>query len=621
MSVSTDKKAQKRADKKAKSIFTCVPFMLKYIYQCDKLIIPLKAVAAIIAAVKTYIWAIYLKWIIDFITEYSSSEKEVLLSDVFFLVFSVMLIMFAAYTANHYITDVFIPERECKIKNQLSRMFIDRAMKQDLAKYEDWSFYDTYTKTMGYADIEALKVLNMLFGVIQGILDLVAILSIVVTLDVFVLAMIAVMVVVTFADQYFSDKLMMKKYEVESTINRQTDYIKKVAHFKQYASEIRTYGLHKFLLNKLDDMFVKKYALFKSTHRKYWRLKYFAFLITNVILLSILLTYISWRTLSGFITIGGFSVLYSAVFSVNGNIAGLFISGGRLSNECEYYVSRLRYMLTAENEIEDSKGELTLSHIEEVEFSHVFFSYPGHEETVLDDVSFKINKGEHVALVGKNGAGKSTMVKLILRLYDVTGGQILINGHDIREYDVRSLRDCFATVLQDYQIFSFSIKDNMCFDKPIPEERIKAALDFTDMTERIENKCENGLDTYIGREFDPSGVNFSGGELQRLAIARGLARSADFCIWDEANSALDPFAEAALNKAILDENADKTMLIVTHRLTAAVSATKIIHIENGKLMSFGSHAALMESDPFYREMFMSQAAFYRAQREGERYEE
>ena len=344
-------------------------------------------------------------------------------------------------------------------------------------------------------------------------------------------------------------------------------------------------------------------------------------MITNVILLSILLTYISWRTLSGFITIGGFSVLYSAVFSVNGNIAGLFISGGRLSNECEYYVSRLRYMLTAENEIEDSKGELTLSHIEEVEFSHVFFSYPGHEETVLDDVSFKINKGEHVALVGKNGAGKSTMVKLILRLYDVTGGQILINGHDIREYDVRSLRDCFATVLQDYQIFSFSIKDNMCFDKPIPEERIKAALDFTDMTERIENKCENGLDTYIGREFDPSGVNFSGGELQRLAIARGLARSADFCIWDEANSALDPFAEAALNKAILDENADKTMLIVTHRLTAAVSATKIIHIENGKLMSFGSHAALMESDPFYREMFMSQAAFYRAQREGERYEE
>ena len=152
-------------------------------------------------------------------------------------------------------------------------------MKQDLARYEDWSFYDTYTKTMGYADIEALKVLNMLFGVVQGVLDIVAILSIVVTLDVFVLVMIAVMIVVTFVDQYFSDKLMMKKYDVESTINRQTDYIKKVAHFKQYASEIRTYGLHKFLLRKLDDMFVKKYDLFKSTHRKYWRLKYFAFLI------------------------------------------------------------------------------------------------------------------------------------------------------------------------------------------------------------------------------------------------------------------------------------------------------------------------------------------------------
>lgn len=238
---------------------------------------------------------------------------------------------------------------------------------------------------------------------------------------------------------------------------------------------------------------------------------------------------------------------------------------------------------------------------------------------VLEDVSFEIDGREHIALVGRNGAGKSTIIKLILRLYDVTDGEILINGVNIKEYSIGSLRQAFSAVQQDFRLFDFTVRENLCLGQTVPEQKIEDALVFAGIEKRIERSA-NGIDTAIGRSFDPEGESFSGGEMQKLAIARAQVRESSCYIWDEANSALDPFAEAALNQKILDENKDKMMIIVSHRLTTAVGATRIIHIEYGKLVGAGSHELLMQEDECYREMFMCQAKAYQAHQDNLQYE-
>lgn len=291
----------------------------------------------------------------------------------------------------------------------------------------------------------------------------------------------------------------------------------------------------------------------------------------------------------------------------------------KISFESEYYVTKLRKMLELESQIEAFEEGVDIEEIESIEFQHVSFTYPNHTRVILNDVSFQIEKGNKIALVGKNGAGKSTIVKLLLRLYDVTDGEILINGTSIKKYNIRSLRNCFSAVLQDYQIMDFSIRDNLTLGQNISDEEIKGALSFVELSERID-KCNAGIETFIGREFEPNGENFSGGECQKLAIARGFLRNCSCCIFDEANSSLDPFAEAAINKKLMEKNDGNIMIMVTHRLTAAVSASGIIHIEDGKVIGVGDHLSLMDTDPLYHEMFLSQAKLYEVQRDNVQYE-
>ncbi|MBR6638811.1 MAG: ATP-binding cassette domain-containing protein [Muribaculaceae bacterium] len=235
------------------------------------------------------------------------------------------------------------------------------------------------------------------------------------------------------------------------------------------------------------------------------------------------------------------------------------------------------------------------------------------------NLSLKIDKGQTTAIVGKNGAGKSTFVKLLLRFYDADSGEILYNGVNIKEYDIESLRNRFATVFQDYKVFALTIAENvLCkeVETDFDNSTVKRALKNSG-ADLFVDKLENKESTVLTREFDEKGTGLSGGEQQKLAVARMFAKDFDLAILDEPSSALDPIAEYQMYESLINATKDKTVIYISHRLSSAVLSDKIFVFDDGTVSESGTHEELMAQTQGYYEMFTLQASNYKNEKEGE----
>ena len=277
------------------------------------------------------------------------------------------------------------------------------------------------------------------------------------------------------------------------------------------------------------------------------------------------------------------------------------------------YGEKFRKMLTYEPVIEVAQGLSPQKGSQALELSHVSFRYPGCDHDTLKDISLSIRPGEKIAIVGENGAGKTTFVKLLMRLYDVTGGSIRYGDHDIRDYSTREYRKKISAVFQDYNIYAASLAENVTLSQV--EERAKGdivqALERADFSRKLE-ALPNGLDTQLTREFSEEGVNLSGGEAQKIAISRVFLKNEDraVSILDEPSSALDPVSEYKLNKNLIENAKGDTVIFISHRLSTTRMADKIYLFEHGSIVEEGSHEELMDLNGRYRQMFDRQAQNY-----------
>lgn len=592
--------------KKITNTVSDVKLMFKYVIENDKSLIILKILAILVNSLQLYIGTMYIKWILDYIINYDLPDFK----NLILYILKIQIISICIYTISLLISKIIIPKREYKLKNVLQNVFISKSLMQDISIYENYSFYDNYTKCIRYADSKAIEIVNLVFSVFQQLLNLIIISSIIFMLDYYLFIIIGIMVIVSFIDQNISNKLSYKQYEAEQSIDRKSEYIKKISHHKDFVKEVRIFNLKDFLINKLNVNFKEKYAIYKDVNKKYWRFKYIIHIINSLILTPILIVYISINVIKGEISIGDFTVLFSACFSVSNYLSNIVNAIDKLNFESEYYISKLKKVLLCVGNIEISNNEKKeLSKINKIEFRDVYFKYPEHEEIVLNNVCFIIEKNDSVALIGKNGSGKSTIIKLLLRLYDPLSGSIFINDVNIKDYDVKSLRNAFSVVMQDYKVYNLSIVDNICFDSNYDKEKLTDAIKFSGLQEKIDT-LNNGVDSYIGREFDENGIDFSGGEMQKIAIARAFYKNNSCMILDEANSALDVYAEFKLNERIL-ETSNNITIIISHRLATTTNVSKIIFIENGEIKEIGNHDELMNKKDYYYNMFIKQAEKYK----------
>ena len=312
--------------------------------------------------------------------------------------------------------------------------------------------------------------------------------------------------------------------------------------------------------------------------------------------------------IAGTITVGMVLRYAQAIFQACMSVSASIRLAGEFRTDVGRIASTLEYLnLEAEKTKGDSFTEMTKGVIE---FRNVSFRYPGTKELVLDHVSLKIEPSEKIAVVGKNGSGKTTLVKLLCRLYEPEEGEILWNGKNIREYDLREWQKIFAIVFQDYSLLSLTLGQNVAASEQYEAERAKEVLQLAGFGERL-NKLKKGLETVVYPEHEQDGVSFSGGEEQKIAIARAIYKGGQICILDEPTAALDPVSESRVYESFDEIVKGKTAVYISHRLSSCKFSDRIFVLDNGKIVESGTHEALLSKNGLYAQLWQAQAQYYK----------
>ena len=507
--------------------------------------------------------------------------------------------------------------RQVSTKNVLkvlNNMVFEKASQLDVGQNEDPEFYDKYQRattvmSSGYFDIVCWDVA----AIIGGIISFLLVIGTVISVNPVYLLFLAPSVIV-FVIETSKSKAVFKRDKEMTTNNRTKSYVQRTVFLKDFSKDMRTSNIFSVMMKRFDGAIKANIEILKS-----YGLKLFLYSMASdlcSVFIPVIGTYMyaGWQFVSKkALTASGFSVVISAVGAVNG-MSWYIQEGFDDLIQMSLYFQNLREFFEYETGIKD--GERTAEKFESLEFKNVSFRYPSAKKNSVNNVSFKIEKGETVALVGINGAGKSTLVKLILRFYDVTEGEILLNGINIKEYTVESLRNVFATVFQDYKNFAVSVFENVMCRECSNEDKIKAqkALEAAGVWDKVKSLPLGG-DTVLTREFEEDGAGLSGGENQKVSTARLFARKYEMAILDEPSSALDPIAEYKMYENLIKATKDKTVMYISHRLSSAVLSDRVIVLQNGSIIESGTHEELLKKGGKYSEMFNLQASAYK--REGE----
>ena len=401
-----------------------------------------------------------------------------------------------------------------------------------------------------------------------------------------------------------------QKFDLEIVgVNRRFSYYFSLMAGPHYQKEIRAYDLGGLIKAKT------RTYLSMMTERFQKRFSYEANIEAIKIFLESILrltsyTYVSMRTLTDSwgaqIGFGEFSAIISANEKFMKSFQDIF------SETAGFAISLANLIPLYEFIMLDSDEDNSLREagdFENLEFKHVSFAYPGSDRLILDDISFKINKGEKISIVGINNAGKTTIVKLIARFFDIDEGEILYNGENIKNIDKKSLYKKISAVLQDFSIMPFTIRDNIVGTNDLDYEKIDKILREIKLDEKILS-LENGLDTYMNKDIYENATDLSLGQKQKLAIARCLYQNPDLIILDEPTASLDPLAESAIYEQFNQMTEGKTAIFISHRMSSSRFTDKILVLDEGKIKAFDSHQNLMKTDNIYSRLYKSQAQYY-----------
>lgn len=318
--------------------------------------------------------------------------------------------------------------------------------------------------------------------------------------------------------------------------------------------------------------------------------------------------FIGVKGLYGLFGIGSLVLYCGSFMQIINGIMKMAVTFGKTA-EMVPLVNYYFEIVNAKDDMTYGEKELDLSDKFEIEFKNVSFKYPNTESYALQNINLEINNGEHLAVVGRNGSGKTTFIKLMCRLYDVTDGEILINGINIKEYSKESIIKLYSIVFQDFKIFSTTLAQNISTNEEYDKERLYDALDKANIKDRV-LAMENKESTYLYKDLDKSGVEISGGEAQKLALARALYKDAPIVILDEPTAALDPIAEHEIYSRFNSFVENKTAIYISHRLSSCVFCDKIAVFDKSRLVESGKHQELLTAGEKYFELWNAQAKYY-----------
>lgn len=410
---------------------------------------------------------------------------------------------------------------------------------------------------------------------------------------------------------FFADRSAKNFYQLNrqfSETERRVVYLDSVENTRPYAHEKKLFGYTDYINRKRSDYLMGQRNVMRRYDYRFgltFSMIDTAGYICTIVMMLAMLAYMA----RGRISIGLFIAASHAAVNLNlttqNKIRAVF---SRLMEQRRFWKEYWEFLaLPDQDHAGDGKAGGGDAGFESLEFRDVTFQYPGGPK-VLDHISFRLEKGKHYALVGENGAGKSTIVKLMLGLYEVSAGEILLNGHPLSEYGRQELYCVYAAVFQDFSRYYISLEENITFGDSRHPDRLEKALEEADLKDP--GRFRDGLKTRLGEIYE-DGTNLSGGEWQRIAFARALYREAPVILLDEPTSALDPVAENEIYNQFERIVEGKTTVFITHRLASTKMADEILVLKDGRVAEQGTHAALMERQGLYAKMYDSQKKWYR----------
>ena len=479
---------------------------------------------------------------------------------------------------------------------------------------------------MKYSDIEQPKIKNFISlaesnsfteiitsatNIISALINLLTYSTIVL----FVQPWIVLLLVVSLVLQFVFSKMKLNfsyKWEVAQmpSINK-TSYFEEVLLGREYGKELRINRLKEWMIGKINKQYTEvDRKIIVDCNKQGGIIDFFSSIINLIETVSVYLL-LAYKVVFSNMSLGDYSFYLGSTFNLTSALRNLMRSISDIL-ENGLFAKNFRYLtiLAETAEAEGSVGKLNNTNKVEIEFRNVSFKYPGTDKFILKNLSFKINSGEKVSVIGLNGAGKTTIVKLICKFYTPTEGEIFVNGISLNEISQKEIAEKMSIVFQDFKLFSFSIAENVAVETKFDENRVRDCLERGGVLEKVKT-LSDGINTYLTKDFNSDGIELSGGEGQKVAIARAFYKNAQFIILDEPTSALDPIAENYIYKRFEELTAGRSAIYISHRLTTTRFTDKIIVLSEGTICECGTHDELMKiENGIYYNIFMSQAQYY-----------
>ena len=578
--------------------------VLKFVFKFCPFLVVFTIINIITSVVKTLLEVIIIAKAITLITE--QVNINIIINGLLIYIIGIAICVGYNTIYDNYIV---LKNRIVYQKNIQEYMF-KKVKYIDMALYDDPTFYDRFSRTMRDSIWRGYRAFNLIKNFIINIATTIALGSFIIVNDPILIIIIIISSIISVIALTKSNLVGYNNFKNIETEDRFVWYVNRIFYRQENAAELKTTNVSNLLIEKYQE---NVQTINKKTIRSYKKMaKYNVITCFSSNIISGLGSYLVllYRLAKHIIDIASFTTMINALTKFQGKVLELANLITSLKNNA-LYVEDFIWMLEYNPEVEQRRKNIKFQ-FDSITLNDVSFRYPNTDQDVLNNISMKALKGKKIAIVGVNGSGKTTLMKLLLNFYQVTKGSISLNEYNYNELDASQIRNEYSIIFQDFKIYAVTIAENILMRRvqsKEDEEIVWKALKSVGLDKKVKSLIK-GIYTEVTREFDRDGANFSGGERQRLVIARVFASQKDIYILDEPTSSLDPISEERINKLIIENAKDKTMFIIAHRLSTVVDVDYIYLIDNGKIRECGTHHELMALNKRYALMFNTQKHLY-----------
>lgn len=584
-------------------MFKGIAFLLRYTWKFEKRYIIYSILNQIIQGVAMLLALVLPKYIIDAITKRAD----------FTACLQLILLLISCNFLGNFLNSFFVGKcfvLKGSVFTKFQAYMTEKLSVCDFEKLESPEFLDDKerAKKFLYANGQGFGVvMDSAFNILGKIFVFAGIVAILASLNIFLVLFFVIIILLNAKYEAKTREAYVQWDMKKAPIERKSSYLINLIEDFNFGKDIRIFGLSKWIVEKVKYYLNESNEFYKKQVGETIKANYFS-TFSNAILEGVAYIIFAGKALAGSISVGSFSMYVNAMIRFSGAMQDVMRSIIDIKQFSGYYEALDKYMnvpsvRTSGKNIPAKMG------FKEIVFDNVSFKYPGQENYSIRNLSLRVKAGDKIAIVGENGAGKTTFIKLICRLYKPTEGTIKIDGTDINDIEYESYMELIGPVFQDYRLFSFSIKDNICFDKKERDDKVYELLCESGLKNKMD-ALENGIYTSVYKNFDESGFEPSGGESQKIALARAVYKNSPIVILDEPTSALDPRAEFELYQRFHTMVEGKTAFFISHRMSSCKFCDTILFFKQGEIVESGNHKKLMENKQQYFELFNMQAQFY-----------